>query len=45
LTGDDAQEQVGQDELLFNAQIGKRFKDVVLRGDCFESTGGVGVDT
>ncbi len=30
--------------LLFNAQIGKRFKDVVLRGGLFESTGGVGVD-
>ncbi len=31
-------------KLLFTAQIGKRFKDVALRGGIFESTGGVGVD-
>ncbi|HPX82780.1 MAG TPA: MlaD family protein [Syntrophales bacterium] len=30
--------------LLFNAQLGKRFQDVVLRGGIFESTGGVGLD-
>jgi phospholipid/cholesterol/gamma-HCH transport system substrate-binding protein len=30
--------------LLFNAQIGKRFRDVVLRGGILESTGGIGVD-
>lgn len=30
--------------LLFNAQIGKRFRDVILRGGILESTGGVGVD-
>jgi phospholipid/cholesterol/gamma-HCH transport system substrate-binding protein len=30
--------------LLFNAQIGKRFRDVVLRGGFLESTGGVGMD-
>ena len=30
-----------KDELLFNLQIGKRFKDVVLRGGLLESTGGI----
>jgi len=30
--------------LLFNVEIGKRFKDVVLRGGLLESTGGIGVD-
>jgi len=30
--------------LLFNAQIGKRFRNVVLRGGILESTGGFGVD-
>ena len=33
-----------RDELLFTAQIGKRFKNIALRGGIFESTGGVGVD-
>ncbi len=33
-----------RDELLFTAQIGKRFKNVALRGGIFESTGGAGVD-
>jgi len=33
-----------RDELLFTAQIGKRFKDITLRGGIFESTGGVGID-
>ncbi|HPQ45489.1 MAG TPA: MlaD family protein [Syntrophales bacterium] len=33
-----------KDELLFTAQIGKRFNDIALRGGIFESTGGVGVD-
>ena len=33
-----------EDELLFTAQIGKRFKDIALRGGVFESTGGIGVD-
>jgi len=33
-----------RDELLFTAQIGKRFKDIALRGGIFESTGGVGID-
>ncbi|MEA1971049.1 MAG: MlaD family protein [Thermodesulfobacteriota bacterium] len=33
-----------KDDLLFTAQIGKRFKDIALRGGIFESTGGVGVD-
>jgi len=37
-------EEWEQDELLFNAQIGKRFKDIALRGGLFESTGGVAVD-
>lgn len=30
--------------VLINAQIGKRFHDVEIRGGLFESTGGVGVD-
>jgi phospholipid/cholesterol/gamma-HCH transport system substrate-binding protein len=33
-----------RNELLFTAQIGKRFKDIALRGGIFESTGGVGID-
>ncbi len=33
-----------RDELLFTAQIGKRFKDIALRGGIFESTAGIGVD-
>jgi len=33
-----------RDKLLFTAQIGKRFKDIALRGGIFESTGGVGID-
>ena len=33
-----------RDELLFTAQIGKRFKDIALRGGIFESTGGIGID-
>jgi phospholipid/cholesterol/gamma-HCH transport system substrate-binding protein len=33
-----------RDELLFTAQIGKRFKDIAFRGGIFESTGGVGID-
>src|SRR3989304_8483341 len=31
------------DSILFNAQIGKRFRDVVLKGGIFESTGGFGI--
>lgn len=37
-------EEFDKDEFLFNAQIGKRFRDVVLRGGLLESTGGVGLD-
>lgn len=33
-----------KDTLLFDAQIGKRFKDVAVRGGIFESSGGVGFD-
>jgi phospholipid/cholesterol/gamma-HCH transport system substrate-binding protein len=33
-----------RNELLFNAEIGKRFGNFVLRGGILESTGGVGVD-
>ncbi|MBW2560633.1 MAG: MCE family protein [Deltaproteobacteria bacterium] len=33
-----------RDELLFTAQIGKRFNDIALRGGIFESTGGAGID-
>lgn len=38
------QETWDKSGLLFNAQIGKRLKDVVLRGGLFESTGGFGLD-
>lgn len=38
------QEEWEKDELLFNAQIGKRFKDLVVRGGLLESTGGIGLD-
>jgi phospholipid/cholesterol/gamma-HCH transport system substrate-binding protein len=37
-------EEWDKNGLLFNAQIGKRFRNVVLRGGILESTGGVGVD-
>ena len=37
-------EEWDRDGLLFNAQIGKRYKDLVLRGGLLESTGGVGID-
>ncbi|OPX37648.1 MAG: hypothetical protein B1H13_12480 [Desulfobacteraceae bacterium 4484_190.3] len=33
-----------RNKLLFNAEIAKRYKDVVLRGGLLESTGGVGID-
>jgi phospholipid/cholesterol/gamma-HCH transport system substrate-binding protein len=36
--------EYNKDKLLLNAQIGKRFKDIVLRGGVFENTGGVGLD-
>jgi phospholipid/cholesterol/gamma-HCH transport system substrate-binding protein len=38
------QETWDKNSFLFNAQIGKRFRDVVLRGGLFESTGGFGMD-
>lgn len=38
------QETWDKNSLLFNVQIGKRFKDVVLRGGLLESTGGFGLD-
>ncbi len=37
-------EEWDKNGLLFNAEIGKRFKDVVLRGGLLESTGGIGID-
>ncbi|MDD5475412.1 MAG: MlaD family protein [Syntrophales bacterium] len=37
-------EEYEKSRLLFDAQIGKRFKDLALRGGIFESTGGVGID-
>ena len=37
-------EEWDRDGLLFNAQIAKRYRDVVLRGGLLESTGGVGID-
>ncbi len=33
-----------RDKILFSAQIGKRFKDLVVRGGIMESTGGIGMD-
>jgi phospholipid/cholesterol/gamma-HCH transport system substrate-binding protein len=37
-------EEWEKDGLLFNAQVAKRFRNVVLRGGVLESTGGVGLD-
>ena len=37
-------EEWDKNGLLFNAQIGKRFRNVVLRGGILESTGGLGLD-
>jgi phospholipid/cholesterol/gamma-HCH transport system substrate-binding protein len=37
-------EEWDRDQLLFNAEIAKRYKDIVLRGGLLESTGGVGID-
>lgn len=36
--------EYNKDKLLLSAQIGKRFKDIVLRGGVLENTGGVGMD-
>ena len=33
-----------KDEFTFYAEIGKRYKDIVLRGGIIESSGGIGVD-
>lgn len=38
------QEEWDRDALLFNAQIGKRYKDIIIRGGLLESTGGFGID-
>jgi phospholipid/cholesterol/gamma-HCH transport system substrate-binding protein len=37
-------EEWDRNGILFNAQIAKRYRDLVLRGGLLESTGGVGVD-
>jgi len=37
-------EEWDKSALLFNAQVAKRFRNIVLRGGVLESTGGVGVD-
>jgi phospholipid/cholesterol/gamma-HCH transport system substrate-binding protein len=37
-------EEWAKDELLFNAQIGKRYKDIIIRGGLIESTGGLGIE-
>jgi phospholipid/cholesterol/gamma-HCH transport system substrate-binding protein len=37
-------EEWDRNGLLFNAQIGKRYRDLVLRGGLIESTGGFGID-
>ncbi len=36
--------EYNKDKLLLSAQIGKRFRDVVIRGGILENTGGFGVD-
>lgn len=38
------EEKTEKDRILFNAQIGKRWGDLALRGGLMESTGGVGLD-
>lgn len=38
------EEKTDRDQMLFNAQIGKRWGDFVLRGGVFESTGGLGAE-
>ncbi len=38
------QEEFDKSGFLFDLQIGKRFKDLVLRGGLFESSGGAGLD-
>jgi phospholipid/cholesterol/gamma-HCH transport system substrate-binding protein len=37
-------EEWDREKLLFNAEIAKRYKDVVFRGGLLESTGGAGID-
>jgi phospholipid/cholesterol/gamma-HCH transport system substrate-binding protein len=37
-------EEWDKNKLLFNAEIGKRFRNLVLRGGLLESTGGIGLD-
>jgi phospholipid/cholesterol/gamma-HCH transport system substrate-binding protein len=37
-------EEWDRDGMLFNLQIGKRYRDLVLRGGILESTGGFGID-
>jgi phospholipid/cholesterol/gamma-HCH transport system substrate-binding protein len=37
-------EEWDRNGVLFNLQIGKRYRDLVLRGGFLESTGGVGID-
>jgi phospholipid/cholesterol/gamma-HCH transport system substrate-binding protein len=37
-------EEWDRNGVLFNLQIGKRYRDIVLRGGFIESTGGVGID-
>jgi phospholipid/cholesterol/gamma-HCH transport system substrate-binding protein len=37
-------EEFDRDGLLFNAQIGKRYRDIAVRGGLLESTGGFGID-
>ncbi|WP_462326625.1 MlaD family protein [Desulfobaculum sp.] len=38
------EEKTERDQIKFNAQIGKRWGDLALRGGLFESTGGAGAD-
>ncbi|NJB68626.1 phospholipid/cholesterol/gamma-HCH transport system substrate-binding protein [Desulfobaculum xiamenense] len=43
-TTHEVEEKTERDEITFNAQIGKRWGDLALRGGLFESTGGAGLD-
>ncbi len=40
----EVKEKKERDKLLFNAQVARRWEDLVIRGGLFSSTGGVGLD-
>lgn len=43
-TVDETQVRFGRDEMLWNLQIGKRYRDVAVRGGLFSSTGGAALE-